>query len=84
MKNVTVSLDEDTYRRARLKAAERGRSLSSLVRDYLQDLGSGETREERRRKQLRELFARMDAKGTGIRASEIMTRDEIYDERFRR
>ena len=52
VKNVTVSLDDETYRRARLRAAESGRSLSSMVRDYLRDLGSGETREERRRKAL--------------------------------
>lgn len=84
VKNVTVSLDDETYRRARLQAAERGRSLSSLVRDFLQDLGSGETRVERRRRALRDLFARMDAKGVGMDASKIMSRDEVYSERFRR
>ncbi len=84
MKNVTVSLDDETYRRARLKAAETGRSLSSLVREYLQDLGSGESREERRRKALEALFARMDAEGAGLRSSENLSREEIYGERFSR
>ena len=55
-----------------------------MVRDYLQDLGSGETREERRRKALEALFAKMDAEGGGLRASENLTREELYDERFRR
>lgn len=84
VKNITVSLDDEAYRRARIKAAEMDRSLSSLVRDYLESLGDKETREERRRKQLRELFAEMDAKGAGISAAEIQSRDEIYNERFRR
>jgi post-segregation antitoxin (ccd killing protein) len=37
VKNVTVSLDEDTYRRARLKAAELGTSVSALVKHALQE-----------------------------------------------
>ena len=35
MKNVTISLDDETHRKARIKAAERGTSLSALVKDYL-------------------------------------------------
>ncbi|MDN5940039.1 MAG: DUF6364 family protein, partial [Salinisphaera sp.] len=35
MKNVTLSIDEPTYTRARVVAAKRGTSLSRLVRDYL-------------------------------------------------
>jgi plasmid stability protein len=36
MKNLTLSLDDETYRQARIAAAERGTSVSALVRDYLQ------------------------------------------------
>jgi hypothetical protein len=32
VKNITVSVDEETYRRARIKAAERDTSLSALVK----------------------------------------------------
>ena len=35
MKNVTITLDDETHRMARIKAAERGTSLSALVKDYL-------------------------------------------------
>ena len=35
MKNITVSLDEETYGRARIKAAERDTSVSALVRGFL-------------------------------------------------
>ncbi|WOF41757.1 hypothetical protein KNJ79_10840 [Sphingopyxis indica] len=43
MKNVTIALDEETHRRARIRAAELGTSLSALVKAYLEQLGSGET-----------------------------------------
>ena len=40
MKNVTIALDDETHRRARIRAAEMGTSLSALVKDYLTNLGS--------------------------------------------
>ena len=42
MKNVTIALDEETHRRARIRAAELGTSLSALVKAYLEQLGSAE------------------------------------------
>jgi plasmid stability protein len=38
MKNVTIALDDETHRAARIRAAEMGTSLSALVKDYLQSL----------------------------------------------
>lgn len=38
MKNITLSVDDATYRRARVVAARRGTSVSALVRDYLRSL----------------------------------------------
>jgi Family of unknown function (DUF6364) len=38
MKNVTITLDDETHRNARIRAAEMGTSLSALVKDYLQSL----------------------------------------------
>jgi plasmid stability protein len=38
MKNVTVSLDDETWREARVVAAERGTTVSALVREFLQSL----------------------------------------------
>jgi len=35
MKNITVSVDEETYRLSRIKAAEEDTSVSALVRAYL-------------------------------------------------
>ncbi|MFM9852604.1 MAG: hypothetical protein ACKVOJ_07360 [Sphingomonadaceae bacterium] len=42
MKNVTITLDDETHRAARIHAAELGTSLSALVKDYLQGLCAGQ------------------------------------------
>lgn len=38
MKNVTIALDDETHRKARIRAAELDTSLSALVKQYLNDL----------------------------------------------
>ncbi len=38
MKNVTIALDDEVHRKARIRAAELGTSLSALVKDYLSGL----------------------------------------------
>ena len=40
MKNITVSIDEQTHRLARIRAAELDTSVSALVRDYLRHLAA--------------------------------------------
>ena len=35
MKNITVSVDDDVHRRARIRAAERDTSVSAVVREFL-------------------------------------------------
>jgi plasmid stability protein len=79
MKNVTVSLDDSTYRAARVKAAEAGRSLSSLVRDYLRELGSGESEFERLHRQEIELRKKLTLDANGFCASDRLSRDQVHD-----
>ncbi len=38
MKNITVSVDDEIYHRARIRAAEKRTSVSALVRRALQEL----------------------------------------------
>jgi hypothetical protein len=78
MKNITVSLDDETYRRARMIAAHRDTSVSALVKRFLVDLASGETEFERLKRLEREVRERI----TGFRASENLPRDALYDRRF--
>jgi plasmid stability protein len=41
MRNITVSVPDDIYHRARVRAAERETSVSALVREFLQGLADG-------------------------------------------
>jgi uncharacterized protein YdaU (DUF1376 family) len=75
VKNITVSLDDDTYRRARMIAAERDTSISALVKEFLVRLGSGESQAERLKREERALRERI----TSFRASDKQSRDELHD-----
>lgn len=77
MKNITVSLDDDSYRRARMAAAQRDTSVSALVRGFLTELGSGESETERLKRQERALRERI----TNFDASDRLSRDEIHHRR---
>src|ERR1700730_12123431 len=74
MKNITVSLDEATYRRARMIAAQRDTSVSSLVKRFLLELGSGESEAERLKRQERESRERI----TDFHASDRLSRDDVH------
>lgn len=74
MKNITVSLDDDTYRRARMIAAEHDTSISALVKRYLVALGADETEAERLKREERALRERISA----FRASDRLPRDEVH------
>jgi Family of unknown function (DUF6364) len=74
MKNLTVSLDDDTYRRARMIAAQQDTSVSALVKRFLLDLASGESESERLKRQERELRERI----TDFDASDRLSRDDIH------
>lgn len=75
MKNITVSLDDETYRRARMIAAQRDTSVSALVKQFLLDLASGETEFERLKREERELREQI----TNFSASDRLSRDEVHD-----
>jgi hypothetical protein len=74
VKNITVSLDDETYRRARVVAAERDTSVSALVKRYLSELGSEEPEAERLKRQEGELRARISKFSAGVRLS----RDDVH------
>jgi hypothetical protein len=75
MKNITVSVDEDTYRRARMKAAEQDTSVSALVKRFLTELASSESDYERLKREERELRTRIH----GFSARDRMSRDEAHE-----
>lgn len=74
MKNVTVALPDDVYRRARIKAAERDTSLSALVREYLMSLADEDSDFERRKRLQSDVLASIES----FRASDRLSRDEAH------
>ena len=91
MKNITVSVDEETHRMARIRAAELDTSVSALVRGYLRRLVKGGPNipghngvdmvpdVELRPRELDDVLADFDARGIGLRMSENLSREELYD-----
>ena len=91
MKNITVSVDEETHRLARIRAAELDTSVSALVREYLKSLVASRTSStvgdrpgveaeaERRRRKLREVIKDIRAASPEFRASDNLPREELYD-----
>ena len=57
MRNITVSVPDEVYRQAKVKAAEQGRSVSALVAEYLSELGDAGDRFESLLTQQEQVFA---------------------------
>ena len=74
MSNITLSLDDNTYRTARIVAAERGTSVSAMVRDYLQSL-----RPTQQDERVKALVATFDLARPGYSASNRLSREEAND-----
>ena len=74
VKNITVSVDDETYRRARVKAAEQATSVSALVRRFLAELAADETDAERLRREERALRARIVA----FSAADRLAREDVH------
>ena len=79
MRNITVSVPDEIYREARIRAAERGTSVSAMVSDYLGSLSD-------KRRELARLEAqqrRIQDQITHFRAADRMTRNEIHEHAVR-
>lgn len=77
MKNITVSLPDEVYRRARIRAAEQGTSVSALVREFLAGLGNEESDFERRKRLQHEVLASIQS----FRAGNRLSRDQVHNRR---
>jgi hypothetical protein len=81
MKNITLALDEETYRKARIAAARRDASVSSLVKQYLQTLAATELPSEKPAPELDTLLAEIASRHPGFSCSENLSREALYESR---
>jgi hypothetical protein len=74
--NLTITVDEETVKRARMRALEEGTSVNAILREYLEDYAG--VRRERREawRKIREL-ARSSGAGSG--GEDLPKREELYD-----
>jgi plasmid stability protein len=79
MKNITVSVPDDVYRRARVRAAEEGRSVSALVVDFLKSLAAGDAEFAR----LEALQYEVQAEIRQFAAADRLDRDAVHDRTLR-
>jgi hypothetical protein len=74
MPNITVTVSEQTYRRARVRAAELSTSVSAVVARTLDEFAAAGTAAEARKRRFEELRAQTPVLSAGRRLS----REELY------
>jgi plasmid stability protein len=79
VKNITVSVPDDVYRDARIRAAERGSSVSALVAEYLRSLSDREAEFARLEVKRREVIAGIEH----FSGSDRLGRDELHERSVR-
>jgi plasmid stability protein len=79
VKNITVSIPEEAYRAARIRAAERGTSVSALVGEFLRSLAAQDAEFSR----LEALQRDVQATITEFTASDRLSRAELHDRALR-
>lgn len=77
--NITVSVPDDVYRAARVRAAERGDSVSGLVAEYLRSLSQRDAEFVRLEARQRSVQEAIDQFSAGDRLS----RDELHSRAVR-
>lgn len=79
MRNITVSVPDDVYRAARIRAAEEGRSVSAMVAAYLRSIAGSDTEFARLEAQQRQIQAEI----TRFQGSDRLRRDEVHERAVR-
>lgn len=79
MRNLTVTVPDEVYRQARIRAAEQGRSVSALVSEYLASLSDRKDEFDRLVAQQEEVLAEIDS----FRACDRLDRDQLHDRAVR-
>lgn len=76
MRNVTITLDDETARWARVEAAKKDISLSRLIRNLLEETYRHDTEYQRA---MEDYFSRKSTQPLKRPGERYPTRDEIYE-----
>jgi plasmid stability protein len=77
-KNITVSVPEEVFHRAKIRAALLNTSVSALVRQSLEQIAGEETEFERLRSREQQIRVEIALRHTAFSASERVSRDEAH------
>lgn len=82
MKNITISVDDELYRLARIRAAERSTSISAMFKSFLMRLTESDgtmTEFQRLQREEEELRAELRAHRCGLNSAHNLNRDDLHD-----
>lgn len=75
MSNLTVAIDDEVLKRARLRATELGTSVNAMVREFLESFSGAGADRQRATQELLE----MSEAATSERGGRRWTREELHD-----
>jgi hypothetical protein len=78
MANLTISVDEDVLKRARLRALEENSSVNAVLGKYLEEYAQTDELRRRREEALKSLLELADRCQAG-RGGKTWTRDELHE-----
>jgi len=91
MTNITIAIDEEIHRLARIRAAELNTSVSALVGEYLRSLAgldhaeegvvvqADETERERGNRKLLQVIEKIRRRHPDFKVADNLPREELYD-----
>lgn len=81
MMNITVSIDDEIYRRAELRAGELNTSVSAMVQKYLAGISPGLSQRASPEafERLRRLQHEVQSRVASFDADDRLSRDELHD-----
>jgi plasmid stability protein len=75
MANLTITIEDEALKRARIKALEHGTSVNALLRDYLENYAGVRDRQQ----QAARTILKLSARARSGRRGEAWTRDELHE-----
>jgi len=77
MANLTIALDDDLLRKARIRSAELGTSVNAVLREYLEEWTGGKKAQRR----AIERFVAAAKRSKAASGGRTWTRDELHERR---